>query len=69
MLGAGNSARGGSGVRIVIDGVGFEGAAGYLFFELDVSASDNFGFALAISGLGFFENVDQMLALERRVSR
>lgn len=43
---------------VVIDGVGFEGAAGFLFFQLDVSASDNLGFALAVGGLGFFENVD-----------
>ncbi len=58
MLGAGSSARGGSGVGIVIDAVGFEGAAGLPFFELDLSASDNLGFALPIGGLGFFENVD-----------
>jgi len=56
-------------VGIVIDGVGFEGAAGFLFFELDLSASDNLGFALAVGGLGFFENVDQVLALELKVSR
>jgi hypothetical protein len=57
MFGAGSSARGGSGVGVVVDGVGFEDAAGFLFFELDLSASDNLGFALAIGGLGFFENV------------
>lgn len=69
MLGAGNSARGGIGVGIAIDGGGFEGAAGFLFFELDLSASDNLGFALTIGGFGFFENVDEVLALALRVSR
>jgi len=43
---------------VVIDGVGFEGAASFLFFELDLSASDNLSFALTVGGLGFFEDVD-----------
>lgn len=54
---------------VAIDGVGFEGAAGFLSFELDFSASENLGFALAVGGLGFLENVDEVLALELRVSR
>lgn len=51
-------ARGGCGTVVIVDGVGFEGAAGLLFFELDLSASDYFGFALAVGGFGFFEDVD-----------
>ena len=43
---------------VIVDGVGFEGAAGLLFFELDLSTSDYFGFTLAVGGLGFFEHVD-----------
>ena len=45
-------------VVVVVDDVGFEGAAGFLLFELELSACDNFGFALAVGGFGFFEDVD-----------
>ena len=55
--------RGGCRSVVIVDGVGFEGAAGLLFFELELSTGDNFGFALAVGGFGFFEDVDQVLAL------
>lgn len=64
MLRMGRSARRGRGMVVIVDGVGFKGAACLLFFELDLSASDDFGFALTVGGLGFLEDVDKVLALE-----
>ena len=50
--------RGACGAVVIVDGVGFEGTAGLLFFELELSTGDNLGFALAVGGFGFFEDVD-----------